>query len=122
MLEDLLDHDLISLGETTTILSQLRHAALAIGREPRVRFTVSTVDAARSLVSAGLGIALQPATMVYSDERDRVMTLPVEGEWAARSYRIGHMEGRPLTPAAEAFVDQIASSTQMRNDELQPQH
>ncbi|MGH8597810.1 MAG: LysR substrate-binding domain-containing protein [Gammaproteobacteria bacterium] len=63
----LLDQDLVSLGEATTIMSQLRHAALAIGREPRVRYTVNTVDAAHSLASAGLSVALQRASMVYSD-------------------------------------------------------
>jgi len=120
-LDDMLDEDLISLGETTTILSQLRHAALAIGREPRVRYTVGTVDAARSLVAAGLGIALQPASLVYSDERDHVVTLPVEGTWAERSYRIGHLEGQAPTPAAEAFTEQITSSADIeRNGSREP--
>ncbi|MBK6660355.1 MAG: LysR family transcriptional regulator [Proteobacteria bacterium] len=90
-LEALLDQDLISLGEGTTILAQLRHAA-------------------RSLASAGLGVALQPASIAYSDELDRVCTLPVEGDWAKRSYRIGYLAGRALSPAAEAFVAQITAS------------
>jgi DNA-binding transcriptional LysR family regulator len=109
-LEALLDQDLISLGEGTTILAQLRHAALAIGRGPRVKYTVSTVDAARSLVSAGLGVALQPASVAYSDELDRVCTLAVDGDWAKRSYRIGYLADRALSPAAEAFVAQITAS------------
>ncbi|MGE0487025.1 MAG: LysR family transcriptional regulator [Gammaproteobacteria bacterium] len=109
-LADLLDQDLVSLGESTTIMSQLRHAALTVGREPRVRFTVSTVDAARSLVRAGLGVALQPASMATADDRDQVVTLPVEGEWAERSYRIGYLAGQALSPAAEAFVAQITAS------------
>jgi DNA-binding transcriptional LysR family regulator len=106
-LEALLDQDLISLGEGTTVTSQLRHAALRIGRQPRIRYTVAAVDAARGLVSAGLGIALQPGSVPYDDERDRVRTLPVDGPWAARSYRIGYLAARPLSPAAEAFFAQI---------------
>ncbi|MBK8959990.1 MAG: LysR family transcriptional regulator [Proteobacteria bacterium] len=90
-LEALLDQDLISLGEGTTILAQLRHAA-------------------RSLASAGLGVALQPASIAYSDELDRVCTLPVEGDWAKRSYRIGYLAGRALSPAAEAFIAQITAA------------
>lgn len=108
-LEALLDQDLISLGEGTTILSQLRHAALKIGRKPNVKYTVNTVDAARSLVGAGLGIALQPASIAYDDERDRVRTLPVDGAWAERSYRLGFPIGKTLSPAAEAFITQMTS-------------
>lgn len=105
----LLDQDLISLGEGTTVTSQLRYAALRIGRELRIRDTVAAVDAARSLVSAGLDIALQPASVPYADERDRVRTLPVEGPWAARSYRLGHLAARSLSPAAEAFCALMTS-------------
>ncbi|MBI4692757.1 MAG: LysR family transcriptional regulator [Gammaproteobacteria bacterium] len=108
-LDALLDQELISLGEGTTIMSQLRHAALGIGREPRVRYTVTTIDAARSLVAAGLGIALQPGSVACSDERDHVQTLPVVGDWAKRSYRIGYLAGRPLSPAADAFIAQMTS-------------
>src|SRR5262249_10498816 len=105
----LLDQDLISLGEATTVTSQLRYAALRVGREPRIRYTVAAIDAARGLVAAGLGIALQPAGCPYSDERDQVRTLPVEGAWAARSYRIGQRGGKTLSPAAEAFFAQMTS-------------
>ncbi len=108
-LEALLDQDLISLGEGTTVTSQLRHAALRIGRQPRFRYTVTTIDAARGLVAAGLGIALQPGSIPYSDERDQVHTLPVAGSWAARSYRIGYLNGKALSPAADAFVAQMTS-------------
>ena len=106
-LEALLDQDLVSLGETTTVTSQLRHAALKIGRTPRFRFTVVAVEAARGLASAGLAIGLHPASVRYSDERDEVRTLPVEGDWADRSYRIGFLKSRPLSSAAEAFFAQI---------------
>lgn len=105
----LLDQDLVSLGEGTTIMSQLRHAALKIGREPRVKFTVNTIDVARSLVGAGLGVTLQPESIAADDERDRVRALPVDGDWAERSYRIGYLTGKTLSSAADVFIAQITS-------------
>lgn len=110
-LEELLDEDLISFGEGTTIMSQLRHAALAIGREPQVRYVASSVDAVTSLVRAGLGVALRPASIESADEQQRVRTLEVEGEWAERTYCIGYLKGKVLSPAAEAFITQMTLSS-----------
>lgn len=108
-LELLLDQDLIGIGDTTTVMTNLRYAARQIGREPRVRYSVSTVEAARSLVSAGFGVALQPASMLFLDERERVALIDIEGEWAARSYRIGKLKGKALSPAAAALLEQLIS-------------
>jgi DNA-binding transcriptional LysR family regulator len=108
-LERLLDEDLVGLEPATTVMENLRRAARRIGREPRVRYSVHTVEAARSLVSAGLGIALQPASLLFIDERDRVATVNVEGAWAERSHRVGKLRGKTLPPTAEALMEQLRS-------------
>jgi DNA-binding transcriptional LysR family regulator len=82
-------------------MENLRHAARRIGREPRVKFSVNTVEAARSLISAGLGIALQPASLLVLDERDRVTLVNVDGAWAERSHRVGKLRDKTLSPSAE---------------------
>jgi DNA-binding transcriptional LysR family regulator len=79
-------------------MENLRHAARRIGREPRVKFSVNTVEAARSLVSAGLGIALQPVSLLVLDERDRVTLVNVDGAWAERSTAWASSETRPYRP------------------------
>jgi DNA-binding transcriptional LysR family regulator len=108
-LETLLDQDLIGIGTTTTIMTNLRYAARQIGREPHIKFSVSTIEAARSLVGAGLGVALQPGGMLFLDAHDHVTTVDVEGQWAARSYRVAKVNGKVLTPAADALIEQLTS-------------
>jgi DNA-binding transcriptional LysR family regulator len=110
-LEAVLDQELVSFGEGTTVMNQLRHAALQIGREPRVRYTVSAVDAVRSMVSAGLGVALLPASIAQADGHQNVRIVPIDGDWAERSYRVGYLSGRAHSPAAEALINQIISPT-----------
>jgi DNA-binding transcriptional LysR family regulator len=111
-LEQLLDHDIVGIGPTTTVMTHLHDAARQIGREPRVRYSVSTVEAARSLVGAGLGISLQPASMPITDQRERVTTVPVEGRWAERSYCVGRSRSRALPPAAQALIAQLTAAKQ----------
>ena len=106
-LERLLNEDLVGIDPATTIMENLRHAARQIRREPRAKFSVNTVDAARRLVSAGLVIALQPASLLFLDERDRVTTVNVKGAWAKRSNRVGKFRGEALTLTAEAPMEQL---------------
>jgi DNA-binding transcriptional LysR family regulator len=112
-LETLLEQDIIGIEPATTVMTNMRQAAAKIGRTPNVKYRVSTVEAARSLVSAGLGIALQPACMLFLDERDRLTTVLVEGEWAMRSYRVGWQAGKPLSLSAKALVEQLTSPQRM---------
>lgn len=110
-LDTLLDQDLIGIGPGSTVMDSLRDAANGVGRQVRLKYNVSTVEAARSLVSAGLGVALHPACMHFLDEQDRrLTTVPVEGDWAMRNYRVGKLAGKPLTPAAAALLEQLTSS------------
>ncbi|MDR6858781.1 LysR family transcriptional regulator [Variovorax guangxiensis] len=107
-LEILLDQDLIGTRPGSCLMANLRHAAHGIGRELRLKRSVDTLEAARSLVSAGLGVALQPASgMLPLDERDRVVAIPVQGEWAMLSYRVGWRVGKSLSPAAAALIEQL---------------
>jgi NADH:ubiquinone reductase (H+-translocating) len=96
--------NVFAIGDTASVVVP---TARQIRREPRVKFSVNTVEAARRLVSAGLGIALQPASLLFLDERDRVTTVNVEGAWAKRSNRVGNLRGKALTPTAEAPMEQL---------------
>lgn len=110
-LETLLDHELIGIGENTTTMSNLRLAARRIGRELNLKFSVTAVDVVLSLVAEGLGITVLPASLPVTGEGERVTTVHLDGDWAERSYRIGTLAGKQLTPAAAALVDQIATSS-----------
>jgi hypothetical protein len=49
-------------------------------------------------------IALQPASLLFLDERDRVTLVNVESVWVERSNRVGKLRGKTLTPTAEALI------------------
>jgi hypothetical protein len=53
-------------------------------------------------------IALQPASLLFLDERDRVALVNVESVWAERSNRVGKLRGKTLTPTAEALIPRRA--------------
>jgi len=109
-LDRLLEQELVGLAPSTSVMTNLRHAARQIGREPHVKFTVSAIEAVRSLVGAGLGVGLQPGSMLFLDEHDHVTTVNIEGAWAERSYRIAKPAGKALTPAAETLLEQLTSA------------
>jgi DNA-binding transcriptional LysR family regulator len=110
-LEVLLDQeDLIGTRRGSCLMANLAHASASIGRDLRLKRSVETLEAARSLVSAGLGIALQPASgIVPPHERERVIAVPIDGDWATLSYRVGWRAGKPLSAAGLALREQLVA-------------
>ncbi|RZL95878.1 MAG: LysR family transcriptional regulator [Variovorax sp.] len=106
-LEGLLEEDLIGIAPTTTVMASLRNAAKALGRELEPKYSVNTVEAARSMVSAGLGVTVHPKGMLVLDGTEHVTTVQLSGIWAHRSYHVGKLRGKALTAAAEALIEQL---------------
>jgi len=65
------------------------------------------VEAARSLVRAGLGVTVQPECMLSLEDCDQLATVALDGDWARRSHCIGTLRGRVLTTAAKALIEQL---------------
>jgi DNA-binding transcriptional LysR family regulator len=92
--------------ETTRLLS-------AFGRRPRVAFRTRSVEAVRSLVATGAGIALLP-DLVYrpwSLEGDRIESRDVSGALPVVQVGLVWRRGTPLSAAALEFVA-ISQATQ----------
>jgi DNA-binding transcriptional LysR family regulator len=107
-LEALLEQDLIGTRPGSCLMANLRHAAHRLGRNLRLKRSVDTIEAARSLVCAGLGLALQPESGVLAPhERERVVAVPLEGDWATLSYRVGWRAHQELAPATLALIEQL---------------
>ena len=49
--------------------------------------------------------------MASPPERERIVTVPIEGDWATLSYRVGWRAGRALTPAATALIEQLTAGS-----------
>ena len=106
-LEELLDLDFVA--HHTTVITGIRRAAIGIGRELHVKFSVNTVESARSLVRAGLGVTVQPGCMLSVEDHAQLATVPLAGDWAKLSHCIGTLRGRSSTAAAKALIDQLTS-------------
>jgi DNA-binding transcriptional LysR family regulator len=106
-LEELLDLDFVA--HHTTVITGIRRAAIGIGRELHVKFSVNTVESARSLVRAGLGVTVQPGCMLSVEDHAQLAAVPLAGDWAKLSHCIGTLRGRSLTAAAKALIDQLTS-------------
>lgn len=104
-LDELLDLDFVT--HHTTVIRGIQSAAHRIGRELRVKYSVNTVESARSLVRAGLGVTVQPGCMLAAEDTAQLATVPLAGDWARLSHCIGTLHGRLSTAAAQALIEQL---------------
>lgn len=96
--------------EATRLLS-------ALGQRPRVAFRTRSVEAVRSLVATGAGVALLP-DLVYrpwSLEGDRIESRDVSGALPVVQVGIVWRRGAPLSPAAHDFIAVAQAGTTGRS-------
>ncbi|MGE4243128.1 LysR family transcriptional regulator [Ramlibacter sp.] len=101
-IEQLAKEKLIALGAGTSLMASVRTAARRAGQELQPKFRVNSVEAARSLVYAGVGVTVQPECMLSNEDRERLAIVTLDEPWARRSLQIGTLRGRAQTPAARA--------------------
>jgi DNA-binding transcriptional LysR family regulator len=104
---DLIEQNIIGIAATTSMMTQLRNAASALGAELNVKYRVSSIEAARSLVKAGLGVMIQPESMVPVDDLHKMTLVALDEPWASRQLCIGTRRGESQTAATKAFVAQL---------------
>jgi len=78
----------------------------AFGRRPRIAFRTRSVEAVRSLVATGAGVALLP-DLVYrpwSLDGDRIESRDVSGSLPIVQVGVVWRRGLPLSPAARDFI------------------
>jgi DNA-binding transcriptional LysR family regulator len=106
-LADLLDAELVTIPSGTTLMTRLHEAARRVGRSVQSRLSVASVEAAQSLVRAGLGVTIQPDFMLSSDDLETLGTVPIAEDWAQRDIQIGVRKDRPLASAASLLIRQL---------------
>lgn len=79
----------------------------ALGARPHVAFRTRSVEAVRSLVATGAGVALLPELVYrpWSLEGDRIERRPVSGPLPAVEVGMVWRRGSGLAPAARDFID-----------------
>jgi DNA-binding transcriptional LysR family regulator len=111
---DLLGTDLIGGGTKSGMTRLLEQAAAQLKMKYQPRYRVASGEAARSLVRAGLGVAIQPSGMVWPyEDAERVRSVPIKDKWAERNLCILTLAARPhsvaLTALTTFLTDTISS-------------
>ncbi len=81
-------------------------ACRAAGFEPRIACESSELETVRSLVAAGLGIAILPQ-LATSQPSAGCLAVPLRGEIIERQVAILRRSGHPLSPAASVFQSML---------------
>ena len=98
--EQLIMLDIDEMGEAAMNLLS------ALGKRPKIAFRTRSVEAVRSLVATGAGLALLP-DLVYrpwSLEGDRIESRDVSGALPVVQVGMTWRKGSPLSPAAKDFI------------------
>ena len=107
-LQDLLEHDLVAFGRSTSLTRQLAAAAEQVQRPLRLRAQVRSFDAMGRMVAAGLGLAVLPrkGATPYAHalglQMARLHGMPTE-----RRLLLAMRQPQGLSPAAQALVRMV---------------
>lgn len=114
-LSDLAGEDLIVL-DIDEMEQEAVRVLMAFGRRPRVSFRTRSVEAVRSLVASGAGIALLP-NLVYrpwSLEGDRINARDVSGALPVVQVGLVWRRGSGLGPATREFIEVAQAQQDVR--------
>ena len=112
---ELLATDLIGGGTKSSMTRLLEHAAAQLNMKYQPKYRVASGEAARSLVRAGLGVAIQPSGMVWPyEDAERVRSVPIEDNWAERDLCILTLAARPHSVALTALTTFLTDTRNSR--------
>lgn len=104
-LAELLQHDIVGLGRSTSLMRQISAAADAIGSELRLRIQVRSFDAMCRMVAAGIGVAILPrAGATPHLTAMGLQALRITGMNTQRHLLLAMRERQSLSWPARAFV------------------
>ena len=114
-IEDLVGEPMIML-RLDGIEEATRGVLSALGARPRVAFRTRSVEAVRSLVATGAGIALLPELVYrrWSLEGDRIVSRDVSGKLPVVQVGVVWRKGAPLPETAREFIRAAQSHSAQR--------
>lgn len=105
-LKALCDEPFICVPDGATIRTQLLAAAAEAGFAPIIRFESGDVRRTCEIVARGLAVAVLPRSEVLQ-HRDHVAVVRLRAD-LQHDVRLAWRDGRNLTPAASAFIAELA--------------
>jgi DNA-binding transcriptional LysR family regulator len=104
-LVDVLAHDLVAFGRSTSLTRHLGAAAEAVQRPLRIRAQVRSFEAMGRMVAAGLGLAVLPREGALPYVRALGLVIaPLQGLRTERRLLLAMRDRAALSPAAAALV------------------
>lgn len=109
--EDVLDCDLIVLGESSAISIGLERLAEEAGRVLRMRMRVGGFDSIAALVAQNLGGGVMPEAIAREVAGgSRFVRLPIAESWAQRRFVLCHRPHGALSSAALSVLEVLAQN------------
>lgn len=111
---DLRDHDLITITGTSGNRILLDHQLARRRIDVRGRYEVEHLSTAIGLVSAGVGMAILPASTLLAGTHPEVRRIALTEPVIKRSLGLIMRRGAALSPAAQAFHDMLLARLDSR--------
>jgi DNA-binding transcriptional LysR family regulator len=104
-LPDVLAHELVGMGMSTSLMRQINGQASLSGQNARLRVQVRGFDTMCKMVAAGVGVAILPhlSALPLAPALGLGMRR-MEGDWAQRRLYLAMRDQDRLSMAARAFV------------------
>ncbi len=114
-LDELAGQPLIQLM-VDEIEESTRHLMAALAVKPKIAFRTRSVEAVRSLVATGAGLAILPSLVYrpWSLEGDRIEIRDVSGDLPSVQVGLAWRRGAPLAPPALNFIRSAQSAISSR--------
>ncbi len=101
-LEDLIGENVIAVGDD--IAMAMTEAARLLGKRFTPRFNVKSAGVAISLVQSGMGVTVQPESLLRIELFDQITALRIAGSGSFRLIQVATPRGRPHNAAAQALL------------------
>ena len=109
---DVLDHDLVGLDRTSSLMRLMRAQAEAHGRDLRLRVQVRSFDAMCRLVRTGLGLGILPHAGAIDHVASMALRLvAIDEDWAHRRLLVGWRGEETLTRPGLRLLQALKART-----------
>ncbi|HWL30265.1 MAG TPA: LysR substrate-binding domain-containing protein, partial [Burkholderiaceae bacterium] len=106
--EETLEYDHVSFHEGSFICRMVQSCAADLQRKIPIRLQVTSFDAMRSMVRAGVGLAIMTdVTVGNPDEHYGFKILQLDEDWAQMTSYIGYRDFNSLSRAAQNLVQHL---------------
>ncbi|WP_321930746.1 LysR family transcriptional regulator [Paraburkholderia guartelaensis] len=107
---DVLEEDFVGMQDGASIYTLIQRAAAAYGRRLKLRIQVTSFEAVRNMVAAGLGVGLLPEVGI-PDGTPNVVKIALDEPWAERSLQIVYRDLDGLSAASKLLIEHLASAS-----------